>query len=150
MTEYISCSIQNITSSGFISTLVACDGGLGKGLLHGVTGGIYSSMNGGSFASGLVGGTSSELVSPLLSLQEHQKYSGVIGAGASALAGGKAKEMQLSSSISSSLVENNRRMHPEELKILSQLEKEAETEEEKQRIRDTGAYWAPSFWSTIW
>jgi len=119
------CSIHSITSSAFISTLVDVDSGDFPSVTAGVTGGIYSSMNGGSFASGLVGGVSSEIVvgvmesgkgtnSQPLTKEQRESLNNKIkattkltAATAMLLAGGKEKDINMAVNVGNSAIENN-------------------------------------------
>ena len=101
--------------------------------MHAAVGGAYSAITTGDASSGAVGGAVSELVSPALGSSRHSvKVAGVVGAAGALLSGGDEPAVSTASSVASSAHQYNRRMHPEEQRLLKKFT-EGMGEEEKER-----------------
>ena len=115
------------------------EGGLGKIAMHGTLGGLYSQAMDGSFASGAIGGGISELMMPSSKLEESNHFAPVASAVASFAIGSNAKEIGMSTSVASGVIENNRRLHSKELEVLKEASI-GKTPEEQVRLKETAMY----------
>ena len=115
------------------------EGSLGKVAMHAGLGGLYSKVTGGTFASGAIGGGVSEAMMPSSKLEDPSKLVPVVGAFASFVTGGSAKDITTASSVASSVVENNRRLHSKELDILKELQ-QGKSRQEQERLKEAAMY----------
>ena len=137
-------------------------GSFGKVAMHSLTGGIYSAATGASPISGIIGGAGSELIAGIMEsgkglngppadkplTQEQAKINAdqrinlnnkikatakLVSATTTLLAGGAAKDINITANVAESAVKHNRRLHPSEEQILAELQK-GKTLEEQRRL----------------
>ena len=124
------------------------EGGLAKIALHAGTGAAISGAFGENAMAGAIGGAAGELVPSLMSSEQgnnsppqtqqiaQQKVAAITKLTASTaafLTGQNASGIGQAANVAGSVVAHNRRLHPEELKVLEQL-KSGKTPEEQQRL----------------
>ena len=137
-------------------------GSFGKVAMHSLTGGIYSAATGASPISGMIGGAGSELIAGIMEsgkglngppsdkplTPEQAKINAdqriklnnkikatakLVSATTTLLAGGSAKDINITANVAESAVKHNRRLHPSEEQILAELQK-GKTLEEQRRL----------------
>lgn len=124
------------------------DGSFLKTAMHGALGTAYSAITGGSLAAGAIGGVTSELVPEIMgsgtgetgppSEAVMQSVAKMTSATITFLAGGTGKDISASGTVAVSALEYNRRLHPEEQKILMRLQR-GKSSEERQRLAEAAA-----------
>ena len=120
--------VGDIGQSGNLS-----DGGLAKTIMHSAVGGVYSGINGGSFASGAIGGGVGEVVAGVMgsgasesSPSAVKSVAQVAGNVVSFASGGSEKAITTSGSVALSAVENNHDLH--QIQALLEMEARGELE----------------------
>jgi hypothetical protein len=84
------------------------EGSLGKSLLHGTLGGMYSQVTSGKFATGFLGGGMGEVLAPIT---ESSGVTKLMSSSVMLGLGGDVRDIQTVGQVSGSVVENNNLLH---------------------------------------